>query len=184
MKNKQITACNPNDHIITARTINILEKPTLTPYERINVNQIGPFTYLDIRKQNLYFYTMWIRPYQRKGMGLLEYQDMSSLRDVIHNEWSWVHLLYNSRWKFHKLSDGQLLSGQPVWYGKGRWYSPSIIYKITPASSQPGKPPCWAIPLAFGLIGSHSPADRMGPGLRAVTWKKFQLSHYNYLLIG
>ncbi len=40
---------------------------------------------------------------------------------------------------------------------KGRWYGQSITYKIKPAgslsSSQPGGPPCWASPLAFGLIG-------------------------------
>ncbi len=40
--------------------------------------------------------------------------------------------------------------------GKGRRYGPSITYKIPPAgslsSSQPGGPPCWASPLAFGLI--------------------------------
>ncbi len=54
---------------------------------------------------------------------------------------------------------GQPLSGQPVWYGKGRRYGPSFTYKITPAgslsSSQPGGPPCWVGPLAFGLIGHN-----------------------------
>ncbi len=68
-----------------------------------------------------------------------------------------VHLLYNNSWKFHQLAARQLLSGQPVLYGKGRRYGPSITYKITPAgplsSSQPGGPPCWASPLVFGLIG-------------------------------
>jgi hypothetical protein len=43
---------------------------------------------------------------------------------------------------------GQLLSGQPVQYVRGRQYSPSITYKITPAwllfSSQPGGLPSWA----------------------------------------
>ncbi len=62
-----------------------------------------------------------------------------------------VHVLYNSSWKFHQLAAGQLLSRQPVRYGKGRQYGPSIKYKITPASSCPGRPPCWASPLAFGL---------------------------------
>jgi hypothetical protein len=51
---------------------------------------------------------------------------------------------------------GQLLSGQPVRYRKGRRYGPSIMNKITPAgslsSSQPGGPPCWTSPLAFSLI--------------------------------
>jgi hypothetical protein len=36
-------------------------------------------------------------------------------------------------------------------------YGPFITYKITPAgslfSSQPGGPPCWVSPLAFGLLG-------------------------------
>ncbi|MFN9905624.1 MAG: hypothetical protein ACK56F_05780, partial [bacterium] len=58
-----------------------------------------------------------------------------------------VHLLNNSSWKFYQLAAGQLMSGQPVRYGKGRWYGPSISYKITHAgplsSSQPGGPPCW-----------------------------------------
>jgi hypothetical protein len=70
---------------------------------------------------------------------------------------SYVHLLYNSGWKFHQLAARQLLSGQPVRYGKGMQYGPSITYKFTPAgslsSSQPGGLPCWASPLAFGLIG-------------------------------
>ncbi len=35
-----------------------------------------------------------------------------------------VHFLYNSSWKFHQLATGQLLSGQLVWYGKGRRYGP------------------------------------------------------------
>ena len=69
-----------------------------------------------------------------------------------------VHLLYNSSWKFHQLAAGQLLSGQPVWYGKGRRIGSSIKYKITPARVtllQPatGGPPCWAGPLVFSLIG-------------------------------
>jgi hypothetical protein len=70
-----------------------------------------------------------------------------------------VHLLYNSSWEFHQLAAGQLLSTQPVHYGKDRRYGPSLTCKITPAgslsSSQPGGPPCWANPLAFGLIGTN-----------------------------
>jgi hypothetical protein len=50
----------------------------------------------------------------------------------------------------------QLLSGQPVRYGKSRQYGPSITYKVTPAgslsSSQPVGPPCWVSPLTFCLI--------------------------------
>ncbi len=90
-------------------------------------------------------------------MGLLEYQAMPSLCDVAHD--GCVQVLYNSSWKFHQLAAGQLLSWQPVQYGKGRQYGPSITYKITPAgslsSSQPGGPSCWASPLVFSLIDNH-----------------------------
>ncbi len=55
---------------------------------------------------------------QREGMGLLEYQAMPSLRDVAHDS-GCVHLLYNSSIKIHQLAARQLLSGQPVRYGKG-----------------------------------------------------------------
>jgi hypothetical protein len=92
-------------------------------------------------------------------MGLLEniYQAMPSLLDVIHDVWLYTFgIHYNSSWKFHQLAAEQLLSGQPVRYGKGGREGPSIIYKIAPAgslsSSQPGGPPYWVIPLAFGLI--------------------------------
>ncbi len=72
------------------------------------------------------------------------------------------HLLSSSSsWKFHQFPARQLLSEQPVLYGKGRRYDPSIMYKITPArslsSSQPDGPPSWSSPLAFGLIGCLSP---------------------------
>ncbi len=57
---------------------------------------------------------------------------------------------------------------------QGKWYITektgsmacpvSITYKITPSgslsSSQPGGPPCWASPLAFGLIG-RDPRGRL-----------------------
>ncbi len=62
-----------------------------------------------------------------------------------------VHLLYNSSWNFHQHTAGQLLSGQLK-----RRVRPVHTYKITLAgelSSSPlGGPPCWASPLAFGLI--------------------------------
>jgi hypothetical protein len=95
---------------------------------------------------------------QIEGMGLLEYQAMPSLRDLAHDGWLCTFLiLYNSRWKFQQLAAGQLLSGQPVRYGKGRRYVPPIMYKITPAGSlssrQPGGPPCWSSTLAYDLIG-------------------------------
>jgi hypothetical protein len=69
-----------------------------------------------------------------------------------------VHLLYKSCWKFRQLAAGPLLSGPPVQYRKGKQHG----FKITPAgslsSSQPGGPPCWASPLAFGLIGCDPPS--------------------------
>ncbi len=95
---------------------------------------------------------------QREGMGPQEYQAMPSSHEVTHDGWLFS-LLNNSSWKFHQLAAGQLLPGQPVRYGKGRRYGPSITYKITPAgslsSSQPGGPPCWASPLVFGLTGRN-----------------------------
>jgi hypothetical protein len=72
---------------------------------------------------------------QREGMGLLEYQAMPSFRDVAHDGWLCTLAIYNSSLEFHQLAAGQLLSGQPVRYGKGRRYGPSITYKITPAGS-------------------------------------------------
>jgi hypothetical protein len=59
-------------------------------------------------------------------MGLLEYQAMPSLRAVAHDGWLCTILLYSSSWKFHQLAAGQLLSEQPVRYGTGRRYGPSI----------------------------------------------------------
>jgi hypothetical protein len=55
-------------------------------------------------------------------MGLLEYQAMPSLPDVAHDGWlcSNVYIYYNSSWEFHQLAAGQLLSGQPVRFGKER----------------------------------------------------------------
>ncbi len=68
-----------------------------------------------------------------------------------------VHLLYNSSWKILQHAAGQLRSGQPVRYGKGRRFGLSITYKIRPAGSlsscQPSGQPCWASPLDFALIG-------------------------------
>ncbi len=59
-------------------------------------------------------------------------QAIPSLRDIAHDGWLCKFTIYSS-WKFHQLAAGQLLSGQPVRYGKGRRYGRSIIYKITPA---------------------------------------------------
>jgi hypothetical protein len=55
------------------------------------------------------------------------YQAMPSLCDIAHDGWLCrLHLLYNSSWKFLQLVAWQPLSGQPVRYGKGRRYGPSI----------------------------------------------------------
>jgi hypothetical protein len=91
-------------------------------------------------------------------MGLLEYRAMTSLHDIAHDEWLCT-FTENSSWKFNQLAAVQLLSGQLVLYGKGRRYGPSITYKITPCRVtllQPTRgPPCWASPLAFGLINCN-----------------------------
>ncbi len=63
-----------------------------------------------------------------------------------------VHFLYNSSWTFHQLAASGMTTST---VRKRLTVSPSITYKSTPAgslsSSQPGGPPCWASPLAFGL---------------------------------
>ncbi len=65
-------------------------------------------------------------PEKRHGSTAVEYQAMPFLLDV--------QLHYNIICKFHRLAaGGQLLSGQPVRYGKARRYGPSITYKIIPA---------------------------------------------------
>jgi hypothetical protein len=113
--------------------------------------------------------------------GLLEYQTMSSLRDVAHDGWLCT---FTSSWNFHQLAAGQLLSGQPVRSGKAKRYGPSITYKITPAgslsSSQPGGPPCWTSPLAFGLIGRNLhgvPSRDSNPGLPYSKPAHYRLSY-------
>jgi hypothetical protein len=40
---------------------------------------------------------------RRKGMGLIEYQAMPSLHDIVHYG-GYSHLLYNSSWKFNLLA--------------------------------------------------------------------------------
>jgi hypothetical protein len=74
---------------------------------------------------------------------------------------------------FTQLVAGQLQSGQPIQYGKGRRYGPSITYKITPAgslsSSQPGGPPCWSSPLAFGHMDITREMENLGVTHRRAT---------------
>ncbi len=63
-------------------------------------------------------------------MGILEYQAMPSLHDVALGI-----LEYQAMPSLRDVALGELLSGQPVQYGKGRRYGPSITYKITPTGS-------------------------------------------------
>ncbi len=90
----------------------------------------------------------------------VEYQALPSFRGVAHED-GCLHLPYTSSWKFHQLATGQLLSGQPLRYGKGGRYGPSITFKITPtgslfSSSQAGRRVGPALYVAFGLIGQYS----------------------------
>ncbi len=61
-----------------------------------------------------------------------------------------VHLLYNSSWKFNQLAAGQLLSGQPVRYGKaGSMDRPSQCKSHLPGHCPPAqlsRAPCRASP--------------------------------------
>ncbi len=83
-----------------------------------------------------------------------------------HGGWLCTFTIKQQLEIFYQLAAGQLLSGQLVRYGIGRRYGPSITYKITPSeslsSSQPGGPPCWPRPLAFGLIGLSRQGGRRG----------------------
>ncbi len=76
-------------------------------------------------------------------MGLLEYQVMPSLRDVAHDG---VLCTFSNRSALNR----------DKWCGQGR--TVHHIQNLTPlghSSSQPGGPPYWASPLAFGLIGGE-----------------------------
>jgi hypothetical protein len=75
-----------------------------------------------------------------EGMGLLEYQTMPSLRDVAHDD-GYVHLLYNSIWKFHQLGARQPLIGLPVRSEKVDCSShPSQTISHLPGHSPPASP--------------------------------------------
>ncbi len=84
---------------------------------------------------------------QRKGMGLLEYQIMPSLCDIADDG---VLCTFSTR-------------SAPDW---DKWCGPSRQAAIDRPSrtnshpagpySQPGGPPCWASPLAFGRIGFYT----------------------------
>ncbi len=79
----------------------------------------------------------WDSRTQREGMGLLEYQVMPSLLFVAHDG------------VLCTVSNGSAPD-------RGKWCGPSGQAASHPAgsfsSSQPDGPPCWASPLAFGLI--------------------------------
>ncbi len=69
----------------------------------------------------------------------------------------YIYYTYNSSWKFnHLAAGGSFCQGNRCGTEKAG-DGLSITYKITPtrslSSSQPGEPPCWTSPLAFGLIG-------------------------------
>jgi len=101
-------------------------------------------------------------PIQTEGMWstVLEYQAMPSLRGEANDGWLFTFTTVHSSWKFHQLTAGQPLSRQPVRYGKGGRYGPSITYKITHtgslSSSPPGKPPCWASSTACYIVNVHN----------------------------
>ncbi len=83
---------------------------------------------------------------QREGMGLLEYQAMYSLRDLAHD---------GVLCTFINTVD-QAQTGANGVVRQDRWHGRPLCTKSHPAgslsSSQSGGPPCWASPLAFGLI--------------------------------
>jgi len=102
---------------------------------------------------------------------------MPSLRDEAHDGWlSIVTTVNNNSWKFHQDAAGQLLSGQPVLYGKVREYGTSITHKITPtgslSSSQPGGQPCWASHLAYRIIryDNMMPSPASSPSQELRIW--------------
>jgi hypothetical protein len=84
-------------------------------------------------------------------MGLLEYQAMSSLRDVAHDS---VLCIFT-----HLVIDQPQTRPSGV-VRQGRRHRPSITYKITPCWVTLLQPARWAAllgqPLSFGLIEGHS----------------------------
>ncbi len=94
------------------------------------------------------------RQHQREGMGLLEYQAMPSFRDVDHD---CVLSTFSNR----------SAPGRNKWCGPSGQAAWSVHHvqnhtrMVTVPSSQPGGPPCWTSPLAFGLIGQHPEASTL-----------------------
>ncbi len=59
---------------------------------------------------------------QREGMALLEYQAMPSLRNLAHDGWLCTFTYITEDVNSIRSIAGQLMSGQPVRYGKDRLY--------------------------------------------------------------
>ncbi len=76
---------------------------------------------------------------QREGMGLQEYQAMTSLCDIARDG---VLSTFRNR----------IAPDRDKWCGRVVGHVQNHAGSLS--SSQPGEPPCWASPLVFGLIGS------------------------------
>ncbi len=102
---------------------------------------------------------------QREGMGQLETRPCLPcgwLCTFINKFWYKIrHFLYNSSWKFHQLATGQLLSGRPVRYGKGRRYAHlSSTKSHLPGHSPPASHSLWRA----AVLGQHSSLRSLGGG--------------------
>jgi hypothetical protein len=97
-------------------------------------------------------------------MGLLEYQALPSVRDVAHDG-----VLYT-------FSDRSALYRGKSWSAMAGGMDRPSRTKSHPAgslsSSQPGGSPCWAGPLAFGLIGDNSFSPHPSPLLSFLSVKQ------------
>ncbi len=119
----------------TGRAMSTCRTPT-TPAFRPWLTRMGPLS-------------QGIGSAQREGMGLLEYQAMTYLRDVAHG---------GVLCTFSNISAPDRVK----WCGpSGRQNGPSITYKITPCwvtlLQQARGTPCWASPLALSLNVSSNP---------------------------
>jgi hypothetical protein len=95
-------------------------------------------------------------------MGLLEYQAMPppSLRDVAHDG---VLCIFSNR---SAPEPGQVVNSK---------VRPSLT-KLHPAGSLSSSQPCWASPLAFGLIGWYLATKRMEDSVHHTLYVVFVLS--------
>ncbi len=83
---------------------------------------------------------------QRDGMGLLEYQAMFSLRDVAHGGVLCTLVLDQPK-------TAVVCSVRTGGMGRPSRTKSHPTELHTSSQPQPGVPPCWTSPLAFGLIG-------------------------------